>query len=328
MNMQFHKVVSTAFECRKNFLTEPHDKAFRLFNGFREGESRFVVDIFASTAVIHDYSDAPDGADDLKMLLTETFPWIHCVILKERKSSEVQRKNGVVVFGTTPDSVIREHGVAYAVELTMNRDNSFYPDTRNLRKWLLENMKGRSLLNTFAYTGTLGVAAMAAGASRVVQLDHSKRFLSLAKSSATLNALRCDDRDLWAKDFFQAVSKFKREKITFDCVILDPPFFSKTSFGTVDLKNDPLRLINKIRPLVNDGGTIININNALFLSGQEYLDSLHSICDDEYLTVREMIPIPEDFTCGETHYPVSPEPFNHSTKIALLDVRRKNIIPE
>jgi 23S rRNA (cytosine1962-C5)-methyltransferase len=58
----------------------------------------------------------------------------------------------------------------------MHGDASFYLDTRNLRGWALEHLAGKSVLNTFAYTGSLGVAAKAAGASRVVHLDLNKTF--------------------------------------------------------------------------------------------------------------------------------------------------------
>ncbi|MCK7505726.1 MAG: class I SAM-dependent methyltransferase [Desulfobacterales bacterium] len=37
-------------------------------------------------------------------------------------------------------------------------------------------MRGRSVLNTFAYTGSLGVAAMAGGAVRVTQTDRNRQF--------------------------------------------------------------------------------------------------------------------------------------------------------
>ena len=59
------------------------------------------------------------------------------------------------------DRKIKEHGVWYAINLTINRDTSLYLDTRNLRKWLIENLKDKSVLNTFAYTGSFGVAALA-----------------------------------------------------------------------------------------------------------------------------------------------------------------------
>lgn len=85
----------------------------------------------------------------------------------------------------------------------------------------------------------------------------------------------------------------KREKKFFDCVIIDPPFFSTTTKGKVDQEHESARLINKVRPLINDGGYLVAINNALFVSGQEYMQTLEALCKDGYLQIREIIPLPK-----------------------------------
>jgi len=210
----------------------------------------------------------------------------------------------------------------------MNRDASLYLDTRNLRKWLIEHMRDKIVLNSFAYTGSLGVAALAGGANRVVQHDLNRQFLNVAKTSYTLNGFPIQKQDFITADFFTLVSKFKRTQETFNCVIIDPPFFSTTSKGKVDQVNESARLINKVRPLINDGGTLIAINNALYVSGKEYMQTLETLCKDGYLQIKELISIPEDFTAyPETRVGIpitDPAPFNHSTKIAVLEVKRKN----
>ena len=207
----------------------------------------------------------------------------------------------------------------------MNRDTSFYLDTRNLRKWLIDNMHGKSVLNTFAYTGSLGAAAIAGGAANVIQTDLNRQFLNLGKETFTLNGYSIQNQNFIAQDFFSVVARFKAGKQTFDCIIIDPPFFSTTSRGKVDMEHESERLINKVRPLINNNGTLIAINNAVFLSGKEYMQSLENICKDGYLNIRELIPVPEDFIgSNRVGKPITdPAPFNHSTKIAILDVKRK-----
>jgi 23S rRNA (cytosine1962-C5)-methyltransferase len=207
----------------------------------------------------------------------------------------------------------------------MNRDASFYLDTRNLRQWLIENMHEKTVLNTFAYTGSLGVAALAGGATRVVQHDLNRQFLNVAKTSYTLNGLPIHREDFIAADFFSFAARRNRTGETFDCVIIDPPFFSSTSKGKVDQVHESARLINKVRPLINNDGILIAINNALYVSGKKYMQTLETICKDGYLSIRGLIPVPEDFI---GYHPVrepitDPSPFNHSTKIAILDVKRK-----
>ncbi len=133
-------------------------------------------------------------------------------------------------------------------------------------------------------------------------------------------------QDFIAADFFQQAGRFKRRGERFDCVFLDPPIFSTSPTGVVDQVYESARLINKVRPLINDGGTLVAVNNAVYVSGKEYMQTLEALCADGYLKLMELIPVPDDFA-GYTETRVGtpitdPAPFNHATKIAVLQVRR------
>jgi 23S rRNA (cytosine1962-C5)-methyltransferase len=320
-----------ALASRGTLFDARHETAFRLFNGFLEGCPDLIIDLYAATVVIYNYAGEPRQGQKLVHeacnFLQSKFSWLKAGIVKTRNAKNDGEKRGEILFGSMPDRKIKEHGVWYALDLMMNRDASFYLDTRNLRKWLTENMEGKTVLNAFAYTGSLGAAALAGRARRVVQLDRNRQFLNLAKTSYVLNGFPIQKGDFIAADFFSQVGRFKRKGELFDCVIVDPPFFSETSKGRVDQIHERARLINKVRPLINDGGTLIAINNALYVSGKEYMQTLESLCADGYLKIKELIPVPEDFT----GYPATrignsmadPAPFNHPTKIAILEVKRK-----
>jgi 23S rRNA (cytosine1962-C5)-methyltransferase len=263
--------------------------------------------------------------------LRSELEWLRAGVTKTRNSESQEERRGQLFFGEKPNTKIKEHNVWYSIDLIMNRDASFYLDTRLLRKWLIENMHGKTILNTFAYTGSLGVAALAGGAKQVVQHDLNRQFLNVAKTSCTLNGFpthKVRKQDFIAADFFTLVRKFKRANETFDCVIIDPPFFSTTSKGKVDQVNESARLINKVRPLINDGGSLIAINNALYVSGKEYMQTLETLCNDGYLNIKELIPVSQDFIgYHKIHPPITdPGPFNHSTKIAVLEVKRKSAV--
>lgn len=321
-----------AIDSRELLFDATHLAAFRLFNGFTEGNPHLSLDLYAGSVIFHNYhADAAAGIPLVHeaMEFVQSHPrlagWLHAGIMKSRNSSSQVERRGKLLFGTSPDRKIKEHGVWYAIDLTMNRDASFYLDTSLLRKWLIEHMKARSVLNAFAYTGSFGVAALAGGASRVIQLDRKGQFLHLAKDSYALNGFSIRKNDFVTDDFFPAVSRFKRSGTTFDCVIIDPPFFSSTAKGRVDQVADNARLINKVRPLIRDGGYLIAINNALYVSGSEFMQTLDSLCGDGYLKIEELIPVPEDFVgYDRTDTQITdPTPFNHSTKIAVLKVKKK-----
>lgn len=330
--MTLHLLLSNALKARQRLLDDSQLGGLRLFNGFYEGQPELVLELYARTLVIYDYAaDALTGealAGEALAWSQKALPWVDCALLKVRRGPRDEDRRGRVVFGQALARRMREHGVWYALDLQMNQDASIYLDTRLLRQWLLENSRGKTALNTFAYTGSLGVAAAAGGASQVVQLDRSRQFLNLAKQSYLLNGIPIDKTNFRTLDFWVAAARLRRAGETFDTALLDPPFFSNTTAGKVDLLNGSARLINKIRPLVKHGGHLIAINNALFVSGAAYLQALETLCADGYLEFEGAIPIPEDFT-GFTATrvndpPVDPAPFNHPTKIAILRVFRKN----
>jgi 23S rRNA (cytosine1962-C5)-methyltransferase len=324
-------LITSALKERLPLLDEDHRCALRLFNGFLEGQPELVVDLYGRTLVIHNYADLPVDGQPLMTAAQEIclrqLPWLEAVVLKTHRSALIDERRGRLVYGEKADREITEHGVRYAINLTMNQDASFYLDTRNLRKWLLEHMAGKTVLNTFAYTGSLGVAALAGGAQRVVQTDLNRKFLNLGKTSYTLNGFPIRQEDFLSVDFYQVVGHLKSTKSVFDYVIIDPPFFSATAAGKVDLVNENHRLINKVRPLIAHNGWLIAMNNALFVKGADYLQTLADLCADGYLHIEELIPVPEDITgypaTCKSQPPADPAPFNHSTKIAVLRVARK-----
>ena len=326
-------LVEKAIKVREESFDRGHQSALRLFNGFLEGCPALVIDLYASTLVLHNYAAIPEEGlsmvQEAEACLQSGLPWLRAGLVKTRNSPRAEERRGKILFGEAPDRKVLENGVWYALDLCMNRDASLYLDTRSLRRWAKEHLGGRTVLNTFAYTGSLGVAALAGGAARAVQMDLNRQFLNLAKTSYSLNGFPIHKEDFLAGDFWNQVSRLKRTGERFDCVLLDPPFFSATSKGVLDLNTDSARLINKVRPLVNNGGWLVAINNALYVSGKEYLQKLERLCADGYLKIAELIPVPEDVTgYSETRSgaPVTdPSPFNHSTKIAVLEVKRKKI---
>ncbi len=330
-NISLETALAAALTARAACFDTAHDAAFRLFNGFYEGEPRLVADLYGRTLVLHNYADPPVSAEELVDAAAEFYQnrllWLGAVLVKARHAESDEMRRGALLEGMATDRFIRENGVWYRVDLRLNQDCSFYLDTRNVREWAKANLEGKSVLNTFAYTGSLGVAAKAGGASRVVQLDMSRQFLNLGKDSYLKNGFGVNPQDFVAADFWPSVSRLKRDGAQFDCVFLDPPLLSKTRHGIVDLAEGGARLINKVRPLIADGGALVTISNALFVSGAAYLEMLEALCADGYLSLETLIPVPTDFIgsakVDAATLPTDPAPFNHPTKIAVLRVRRK-----
>lgn len=333
MDSSLVSLLAPALDQRLPLLDESHLAACRLFNGYLEGEPRLVADLYADTLVLFNHAKPPDDAgpaiDKAARFYLEQLPWLQAVLVKSRFSGLMEERRGSLIHGDKTAIRIWEGGTWYALDLRLNQDAGFYLDTRNLRQWAKARLGGKSVLNAFAYTGSLGVAALAGGAQSVVQLDSNPAFMEIAKQSYTLNSFPIREGDFVACDFFSAVAGFKKAGTLFDCVLLDPPFFSASARGSVDMLRQHARLINKVRPLIADGGWLTVVDNALFLNGAEYLHSLEELCRDGYLSIEEIIPVPQDcigFPATLRRYlPADPAPFNHATKIAVLGVKRKAV---
>ncbi len=326
------KKLEAAFNNRKELLQDPTLTAIRLFNGFLEGDPRWVIELFRETLVINDHRNPsdPESNDVTKIVRSflERLPQLKAILYKQRYAKDQKLRNGIIILGDQLTKQINEFGILHQVELTINQDSSLYLDTRNLRIWLRENMNRKSVINTFAYTGSLGVAALAGGAKKVVQVDLNRKFLEVSLKSCALNKLSTNHMKLITDDFYRAVGNFKKSNQLFDCAIIDPPFYSKTTSGTVDLVNESTRIINKIRPLVAHDGYLVVVNNALFLSGKELMDQLNDLCHEGYMSIDQIIPVPLDVIGYPetivTSPPVEVAPFNYSTKIVILKVNRKD----
>lgn len=324
--------LADALQARLPFLTEPHDSAIRLFNGFTEGLPGLSAEVYGRTLLLNNYARQPlelqAAAREALAFYRAHLPWLECALLKTRHAPDAEPRLGILLFGERPARKVREHGLWYALDLRLNQDASFYIDARGLRGWLKENASGLRVLNTFAYTGSLGAACLGGGALSVLQTDLNRRFLNLGKDSYALNGWTVRRADFLAEDFFRLTARLRRAGELFDLVLLDPPFFSETPAGRVDLLGEYGVLVNKIRPLVRDGGKLVLVNNALYLPGREFLTGLERIGAGGWLKLECILPVPADaagiLPPGAAALPADPAPFNHATKIVVMKVRRES----
>ncbi|HEX9029848.1 MAG TPA: class I SAM-dependent methyltransferase, partial [Anaerolineales bacterium] len=145
------EALEPALQARLGVLDAPHRCAVRLFNGFLEGWPDLVVDLYTRTLVIFNYADPSQAAqDEFQQAVTfyrERLPWLQAGVIKHRRSPDRRLRCGVLAFGAAPDRKVYENGVWYALDLLMNQDASFYLDTRNLRTWAKEHLRGKRVLN-------------------------------------------------------------------------------------------------------------------------------------------------------------------------------------
>jgi len=150
----------------------------------------------------------------------------------------------------------REEGITYLIRSTGGLSSGLFADMRESRGRVRAWAQGKTILNTFAYTCGFGVAALAGGAGRVLNLDLARSVLAWGQENYRLNGFEPDDRDFVFGDVFDWLARFARRGEAFDLVILDPPSFSKTKTGRFSAAKDYAQLAELAARVVSPGGQL------------------------------------------------------------------------
>lgn len=185
------------------------------------------------------------------------------------------------------------------------QDPFLFLDFRAGRRWVKAESRGRSVLNLFAYTCGVGVAALAGGARQVVNVDFSDTALAIGRANAERNA-KAADADAGADaatlgqrfvtivdDVIPVMRQFaglpmptrgkrarfftRRAPQKFDIVVLDPPRWAKGDFGAVDVVRDYASLFKPALLATAAGGVLLATNHVPEVALQDWLGSLERV---------------------------------------------------
>jgi 23S rRNA (cytosine1962-C5)-methyltransferase len=190
------------------------------------------------------------------------------VFLKERRRMRNRQEIGDQYDKINDKSFYRdviEGELKFRVNLSDYLDTGLFLDGRKKRALIQLEAVGKRVLNLFAYTCSLSVAAAIGGASQVDSVDLSNTYLEWGKLNLALNGLTPSDKlTLIRADVLQFLNQPKAQKSRWDIIILDPPSFSnsKMMFETLDIRRDYRELIDKSLTLLSPKGTLYFSANA------------------------------------------------------------------
>ncbi|MBA3832116.1 MAG: class I SAM-dependent methyltransferase [Chthoniobacterales bacterium] len=127
------------------------------------------------------------------------------------------------------DRTVLERGVSYAVDFGAGYSVGLFLDQRENRQFVRRSAP-RRLLNCFAYTCSFSVVAALAGGA-TLSIDLSRKSLERGRDNLLLNDVASDQHRFIADDVLRVLPRLARKGETFDCIILDPPTFSRSRTG-------------------------------------------------------------------------------------------------
>jgi 23S rRNA (cytosine1962-C5)-methyltransferase len=188
------------------------------------------------------------------------------IVVKHRGRGAAAKGGDVVVAVAgerPPDAlVVREGPWRFEVHLTAGVNVGLFGDMRTERQRLASIAAGRRVLNLFAYTGTLSVAAATGGAAHVTSVDLSEGVLAWARDNAALNGVAPDRHRTVASDARRFVASAAATGEVFDLVLVDPPSFSTARDAGFAIDRDYGGLIAEVCGLVAPGGLLWVASNT------------------------------------------------------------------
>lgn len=160
----------------------------------------------------------------------------------------------VVHAGAKPAVSLR-----FAIEPARPGNPGLFLDARPARAWIRAHSRGRRVLNLFAFTGSLGVAAAVGGAASVTHADSARTALRACRHNHELNRVPMDDRDLARVNIYQHLRRKAAARQRFDAIIVDPPPLTGLALRSdrTPGKRGPFALAPLVSRMLAPGGWIL-----------------------------------------------------------------------
>jgi 23S rRNA (cytosine1962-C5)-methyltransferase len=190
-------------------------------------------------------------------------PWRGAVV-KVRGKDPQDRSAKEEILGESPPEklVVRELGVPFEIHPLGSLNVGLFTDMREHRRNIGRFTSGRRVLNTFAYTGALSVAAARAGATEVTSVDLSGGVLNWAKENFRLSNLdpTAPQYRFETSDTRRYFERAREQGATFDTIIMDPPTVSAARASQWSMKKDYPDLIALATKLLPSSGGVLWIS--------------------------------------------------------------------
>ncbi|MBI2885238.1 MAG: class I SAM-dependent rRNA methyltransferase [Candidatus Omnitrophica bacterium] len=209
----------------------------------------------------------------------------------ERSDKEFRQEEGLaptagVLRGAVPERIlIREEPWQFWVDPHHGLKTGFYLDQRLTRQKLRQAVEpNHRVLDTFSYTGSMGIAAATRGA-RVVCVEQQEPFVELAKENAKLNGV-ADRMEFVAGNAFYWLDAQAKGPSRYDWVVLDPPALAKSKAATQQGRRALHHLlVQGLRALAPEGRMLLSVCTYHLLRDLEEIVRIAAGDDDVRLTV-------------------------------------------
>jgi len=263
-----------------NFITFPQDaqQACRMFHGRGHAYSGFEhvnIDCLPPVVLITLYREV--DARWLKTLaqaLSQKIPFCKSIQVQYRCRRQAPFE---ILWGESiKQTVVIENDLKFNIQFGVAQNTGLFLDMRCGREWVCQQAKDKNVLNLFAYTCAFSVAAIAGGASRVLNVDNNKSVLSRGRENHRLNQQDVKKVKFEGVDIFKSFSRIKKHG-PYDLMVCDPPTFQK---GSVDIERDYKKIIRRLPQFMKPQSQLMLCLNSPDLDESFLHELMEQECSD------------------------------------------------
>jgi len=223
--------LTNAYHCRPTLnLNDKKTNAYRLIHGAGDRLPGLVIDIYNETAVVqcHSWGMYLERKEIAAALVNIYGENLKSIWLKGQKTLPQRFESDVedgYLLGENAPQIIQENGHRFKVDPENGQKTGFFLDQRVNRALLGDYSKGKTVLNTFCYTGGFSIYALAAGATKVDSVDVSGKAITLVDENVALHSDYTDRHESHKSDVLQFLREAEEQ---YDIVVVDPPAYAKS----------------------------------------------------------------------------------------------------
>ncbi|MDQ0430715.1 23S rRNA (cytosine1962-C5)-methyltransferase [Planomicrobium stackebrandtii] len=293
--------LATAIGRRKPFFSDSETTAFRVFNGEGDGFGGLIIDYYDGFYLISWYSEGVYTFKDQVIAALQNVADCKGIYQKKRfdtKGQYIEEDDFVTGERGEFPMIVKENGVNFAVYLNDGAMTGIFLDQRDVRNAIKQKYaKGKTVLNTFSYTGAFSVAAALGGAVKTTSVDLAKRSSSKTIEQFSVNGIDFETQDILVMDVFNYFKYAKRKELKFDVVILDPPSFARSKKYTFSTSKDYTNLMKEAIAITEKNGVIVASTNSASFGMKKFkgfIDKAFKELGGKYSIVEEFT-LPSDF---------------------------------
>jgi 23S rRNA (cytosine1962-C5)-methyltransferase len=297
----FERRINSAVKNREKLYNDKKTNAFRVFNGEGDGIGGFTIENFNGYYLIQWYSE---GIYKYKKFVVNTLkklPDMKGIYQKKRfDDSGKYIEDDDFVFGNRAEFplMVKENDVNFAIYLNEGAMVGVFLDQRDVRRTIKNKYaKGKSVLNTFSYTGAFSVFAALGGAKKTTSVDLASRSLPKTIENFAINGIDYDAHGIIVEDVFHYFKYAVKKELKFDIVILDPPSFAKSKKFKFSAASDYKNLMKQAITITEKEGIIVASTNCSSFDMKKFktfIDGAFVESEKKYKIVEEFA-LPSDF---------------------------------